>query len=154
MVNFEAERQGAKPNELLLQELILRRQEANSALSNLYLRGTVLLAVAITEIGFSTSFRIFSWLTIAVHGSLILASLLGLVSFWPQKTQKFTIEFMNSFMKKPGQNAPDAYRRYLESDYLEVEKAVTSRTRYVKVGFMLCLGSLIVTIFISNGWVS
>jgi hypothetical protein len=140
--------------DLILRELILRRQEAHSALANLYLRGTVLLAVAVTETGIIANLRLSAWIAISLHSLLIVASLMGLVSFWLKKTQKFKVEFMDSFLERQGHNAAKSYREYIQSDYEKIEKAVTVRTRSVKFGFALRLAILVLIAVISSGQVA
>ncbi len=153
MDSFEEDIKEPNSDSLILQELVLRRQEAHAALSSLYLRGTVLLAVAVTELGMVVGLKALPAMAIPLLAFVILASVLGLVSFWPMKSRNFKIEFMESFLKRQGLSAAKSYRAYIQADCKKMEEAVTIRTRYVKSGFSVSFVVLLAIAVLSTGWI-
>lgn len=137
---------------LLLQESLWRREEANSALSNLYLRGTVLTALAISIIGLVLSsthyFEIRLWFVVA----LLVAAVLGLISFWPIKTRKYKLATIENTLKKNASQANRFYLEFVREDYSDIEKAISQKTILIKVGFVVCIGSLPALVFLTNGF--
>lgn len=127
---------------LILQEALWRREEADSALSNLYLRGTVLIAVAISEIGLvdsSKSCPAMSWTLLTL---LVAAAYLGLMAFWPRKKSKYKLQTIKSAINKDVPNSERIFREFVTKDYEDVEKSIKLRMRFLKAGFIMCAAVL------------
>lgn len=127
---------------LMLQEILWRREEANSALSNLYLRGTVLTALAVSIIGLVVSSTIAIEIRMSFMLALLVPAVLGLISFWPIKKRKYQLGTIEKTLKKNAGQANRFYIEFVKKDYLDIEKAITWKTIFIKVGFIVCIASL------------
>lgn len=140
-----------KVEEIILQEALWRREEANSALANLYLRGTVLMALAISEIGLVASSPGRPEVVLSLLVALSVASILGLVAFWPRRKQKFKLTAIRQTLNEDANNATRGYLEFVQADYVEVEAAISRRTTTIKIGYLVCVVALPVLFFVLMG---
>ncbi len=131
-----------KVDEIILQEALWRREEANSALANLYLRGTVLMALAISEIGLVASSPSRPEVQLSFLVALSVASILGLVAFWPRRKQKFKLTAIRQTLNEDANNAARGYLEFVQADYVEVEATISRRTTPIKIGYLICVVAL------------
>jgi len=129
-------------DQFMLQEILWRREEANSALSNLYLRGTVLTALAVSLIGLVVSSTNSFEIRLSFAGVLTAAAVLGLISFWPLKNRKYKLATIEKTLKDNADQANLFYLEFVKKDYLAIEKAITWKTKLIKIGFIVCISSL------------
>lgn len=137
--------------DLLLKETLWRREDANSALANLYLRGTVLTALAISEIGlldYSNDLFVVYW---SLYAILSAAAILGVISFWPRKALKYKLSTIEETLMRKTSEANTWYLEFVKADYLDLEKLITRKTVLIKIGFIICVAALPLLFFIRIG---
>lgn len=128
-------------NQLVLEELISRRSESVAAVANSYLRGTVLVAVATTQISITATLGTSGSIKVALMLWALASGVMGLITFWPRKKQEFTARFIKQHLSTSGRNAVLSYQEYLECGYLEEQAVVTRNALLHKIGFSMALFS-------------
>lgn len=129
-------------DQLMLQEILWRREEANSALSNLYLRGTVLTALAISVLGLIASSTVSLEVRLFFAVVLSAVAILGLITFWPHKKQKYKLATIETTLKENETQASRFYMEFVEKDFSQIEIAITRKTSLIKIGFIICIASV------------
>jgi hypothetical protein len=104
---------------LIVDELIVRRTESVSALASVYLRGTVLVALASTQVGIAVTLDARREVKFVIILLALISGLLGLKTFWPRKKKEFKPEVMRIHLLKQGENFLLSYQENLQAEYKE-----------------------------------
>lgn len=126
---------------LIVDELMMRRTESVSALSNVYLRGTVLVALASTQIGITVTLDACSGVKSVMVLLALTSGLLGLVTFWPRKKKEFKPSFMRSHLLEQGSNFLISYQENLEAEYKSDQLVIRKSSLLQKIGYSIALFS-------------
>lgn len=130
---------------LLLDELQARRMDSANGTASMYLRASVLIAIALGQAGVVMNFDFCLLQKLSIYGLLGIGITMGLLVFSPQTKLMYKIGILRTLLTDNDNSPNRVYQEVLIEEIQRTEESTTKKTEYLRIGY----GFVIVAVFVS-----